>query len=137
MRLFLYIIIIIKAALELESDANLSKSTSIHISQIETSTENDENENPNPFKRPNDLFNIFIWLTLIPIKALFYITIPDCKREKFGKFPYYLIAFMISTVYVGIFTYGVVWMVVIICKFFNKNDLKFKFSIFNFLKLIT
>jgi hypothetical protein len=84
---------------------------------IEPENEEKEAEEAlNPFKKPTETPDLIIWTVLIPIKALFYISIPDPRREKFGKFPYYFISFIVATAYVGMFTYGVVWMVVIIGK---------------------
>jgi Ca2+/H+ antiporter len=65
---------------------------------------------------------MLIWSFLLPIRALFYFSIPDPRREKFGKFPYYFISFLASTAYVSMFTYGVVWMVVIIAHSINIPD---------------
>jgi hypothetical protein len=85
------------------------------VKQPKTSNQEDQRI-LNPFKIPDDIISIFFWLIILPLKSLFYFSILDARREKFGKFPYYFITFITSTIYVGILTYGVVWMVVIIGK---------------------
>jgi hypothetical protein len=54
----------------------------------------------------------------VPLNILFRLTIPKAANEssKFSTFPYYFVPFVISIVYVGVFTYLIVWMVVIISK---------------------
>ena len=53
-------------------------------------------------------------VVFFPMKLLFFVTVPDPKRKTFSKFPMYFLSFFMSIVYVGVFTYLIVWMVVII-----------------------
>ena len=91
-------------------------------SQDNKETKEDENEDEedkkpfDPFKAPEKLHSKIIWILGFPINVLIYFTVPDTRRERFSKFPFYFITFLVSTVYIGVFTYGLVWMVVIICK---------------------
>lgn len=52
----------------------------------------------------------------MPLKLLFKFTIPNAADEnsRFSRVPFYFVPFLISIVYVGVFTYVIVWMVVII-----------------------
>jgi len=77
---------------------------------------NDEDEVPySPFKIPkNDCFKVVLWFILFPLNLTFYLTIPDTNRKVFKKFPFYFITFLISTAYVALLTYFVVWMTVIL-----------------------
>jgi hypothetical protein len=73
-------------------------------------------------KPPLNLFDVpkkkwwkkSIWLVTFPIKLLFFVTIPDCRRERFKKFPFYFITFFLSVIYIGTISYCIVWMIVII-----------------------
>jgi sodium/potassium/calcium exchanger 4 len=59
------------------------------------------------------------YLFLKKFKSILFI---DCKRKRFEKFPFYFLTFMISTLYVALLTYGLVWMVVIIAFRINIPD---------------
>ena len=77
--------------------------------------DNDENTPINPFRIPKESNLAKLkWFLLFPINFLFFITVPDCRRKSFNKFPLYFLTFVMSTVYLGVLTYAIVWMVVII-----------------------
>ena len=81
----------------------------------------------NPFHMPSQtLYSKIMWIIILPIHTLFYFTVPDCRRKVFSRFPFYFLTFFMSTIYLGILTYLIVWMVVIIGKLF-KIKLKKKF----------
>ena len=68
--------------------------------------EEEEDEPFYPFRTPKRALFFIPWLCLLPIKSVFYFTIPDCKRKSFDKFPFYLCTFLVSCCYMGVFTYG-------------------------------
>ena len=55
-----------------------------------------------------------VHIILFPISLLFFLTIPDSRRPFFRKFPLYFLSFIMSTVYLGVLTYLLVWMVVVV-----------------------
>ncbi|CAF2785089.1 unnamed protein product [Rotaria sp. Silwood2] len=64
---------------------------------------------------PNYNYNLigFIkWIFLLPIRILFYYTIPDCRNPRFLK--WYPLTFVMTIVWLCILTYLMVWMVTII-----------------------
>ena len=84
--------------------------------EIDAAKNNDEDKAPySPFKIPKDAcFKTVLWFILFPLNFIFFLTIPDTNRKIFKKFPFYFITFLISTAYVALLTYFVVWMTVIL-----------------------
>ena len=77
--------------------------------------DDDDDDKPlNPLDVPEKLHAKILWAFLLPIKILFFFTVPDCKRKFFQRFPLYLLTVIMSTVYLAVLTYLLVWMVVII-----------------------
>jgi hypothetical protein len=107
-------------------EENDSQNTEIAMSTVELNEndeekpgeeidENDDDDSPlNPFKIPSKKSKIVLWAIFFPVNVLFFFTVPDTRRKAFSKFPFYFLTFFISTVYLGVFTYLLVWMVVII-----------------------
>ena len=84
-------------------------------------TQSDEETNHfDPFDVPEKFVQKVLWFILFPLKILFYLTIPDNRRKTFKSL--YFVTFLISTIYIGVFTYGIVWMVVIISYKLNIPD---------------
>ena len=90
-----------------------------------------DNNDPDWKRMPNyqyDPMGFIKWLSLAPIKLLFYYTIPDCRQPRFilyfcfinfivfddRWFQWYPITFIMSIVWLCVFTYLMVWMVTII-----------------------
>ncbi|CAF1054237.1 unnamed protein product [Rotaria sordida] len=59
-----------------------------------------------------DLIGFIKWAFIIPIKILFYYTIPDCRNPKFLK--WYPLTFLMTIIWLCVLTYLMVWMVTII-----------------------
>jgi hypothetical protein len=82
---------------------------------VNNSSENEEQQTPlDPFDMPKEWLKIIIFIVTFPVRLLFFVTIPDCRRERFKKFPFYFITFLISIIYIGAISYCIVWMIVII-----------------------
>ena len=67
-----------------------------------------------PFSMPHPLGFVsgVLWILALPVACLFYVTIPDCRSEKWEKL--YLISFFVSVVWIALLSYVLVWMVTII-----------------------
>lgn len=61
----------------------------------------------------NHLLKVF-WLLYLPFTVLFYFTIPDCQKKERRK--YFVLTFVMSTVYITFASYLLVWMITIIGK---------------------
>ncbi|XP_072345437.1 sodium/potassium/calcium exchanger 3-like isoform X2 [Scyliorhinus torazame] len=65
-----------------------------------------------PFKVPEERCDVAKWLLSWPLAFLLYCTVPDCTRPRWEK--YFMATFICSTVWIGLFSYIMVWMVTII-----------------------
>lgn len=90
--------------------ANLSRSEKgeKEEEQVEITDQFDDS----PFSVPQGFFYKTLWLVSLPITCLLYVTIPDCRKERWEN--WYLFSFIMSVLWVAIFTYVLIWMVVII-----------------------
>ncbi|XP_078347216.1 sodium/potassium/calcium exchanger 3-like [Oculina patagonica] len=71
----------------------------------------DQNDD-SPFSVPQGLVSRVLWILALPITCLFYVTIPDCRRDRWEK--WYLVSFFVSVVWIALLSYVLVWMVSII-----------------------
>ena len=65
-----------------------------------------------PFSVPQGFVSRVLWILALPVTCLFYVTIPDCRRNRWEK--WYLASFIASVVWIVLLTYVLVWMVSII-----------------------
>ena len=61
---------------------------------------------------PNGIKKFILWALFLPIRILFYFTIPDCRSEKYTKMFYS--TFLLSVAWLAILSYLIIWMVTII-----------------------
>ncbi|XP_067099217.1 sodium/potassium/calcium exchanger 4a [Osmerus mordax] len=65
-----------------------------------------------PFTVPGGAMERVKWLLCWPILLLLYLTVPDCAKPRWERC--FLLSFFLSTVWIAIFSYFMVWMVTII-----------------------
>ena len=65
-----------------------------------------------PFSVPQGLISRSLWIMALPVACLFYVTIPDCRKEKLEN--WYLVSFFVSVLWIALLSYVLVWMVSII-----------------------
>lgn len=53
-----------------------------------------------------------LWLLALPLIFIFYITVPDCRKPRWHK--WFIITFIMSLVWLSLFSYVMVWMITII-----------------------
>ncbi|GAB6018626.1 hypothetical protein CHUAL_000308 [Chamberlinius hualienensis] len=73
---------------------------------------NSEDEIDHPLKFPDGAWRRFTWLVTLPFGLLFYVTIPDCRKQKWRR--WFVITFLMSIVWVSVLSYLMVWMITII-----------------------
>lgn len=95
----------------LPKEDDSSRSFSIAIQYSQEVKETDEN-NPSPFSFPQGTISRALWIIALPIKCLFFLTIPNCRKARWEN--WYLVSFTVSLIWIASFTYGLVWMVTII-----------------------
>ena len=64
-----------------------------------------------PFSMPQGFVARVLWILALPVACLFYVTIPDCRRDKWEK--WYLVSFFVSVLWIALLSYVLVWMVAI------------------------
>ncbi|XP_062863999.1 sodium/potassium/calcium exchanger 4a [Trichomycterus rosablanca] len=74
--------------------------------------EGEENELSSPFVIPEGAINRVKFIISWPILVLLYFTVPNCGKPRWENF--FLLSFFLSTVWIAIFSYFMVWMVTII-----------------------
>ncbi|XP_031418122.1 sodium/potassium/calcium exchanger 3-like [Clupea harengus] len=93
----------------------------------ETENENEDNENNAngegdgdegeggplvPFHVPVGCLNKLKWLSMWPLSLLLYLTVPNCAKPRWDR--WFMITFIMSTVWIAGFSYIMVWMVTVI-----------------------
>ncbi|KAL0165215.1 hypothetical protein M9458_040968, partial [Cirrhinus mrigala] len=48
------------------------------------------------------------WLISWPLLLILYFTIPNCAKSRWEK--YFMLSFILSTVWIAVFSYFMVWM---------------------------
>lgn len=66
------------------------------------------------FAMPESDLKRILWVLCLPIIALLFLTIPDCRRGFWRK--WFMITFLMSAVWISGFTYVLVWMVTVVGK---------------------
>ncbi|XP_072218731.1 sodium/potassium/calcium exchanger 4 isoform X2 [Leuresthes tenuis] len=75
-------------------------------------TEAEENETISPFHIPRGIGSKLKWLMSWPLLLLLFFTVPNCAKPRWEK--YFMLSFILSTVWIAVFSYFMVWMVTII-----------------------
>ncbi|XP_027896351.1 sodium/potassium/calcium exchanger 4 isoform X4 [Xiphophorus couchianus] len=75
-------------------------------------TEAEENDTISPFRIPRGVGSKIKWLISWPLLLLLFFTVPNCAKPRWEK--YFMVSFILSTVWIAVFSYLMVWMVTII-----------------------
>ncbi|KAM7367724.1 hypothetical protein PAMP_014004 [Pampus punctatissimus] len=75
-------------------------------------TEAEENDTISPFHIPKGIGSKFKWLMSWPLLLLLFFTVPNCAKPRWER--YFMLSFILSTVWIAVFSYFMVWMVTII-----------------------
>ncbi|XP_068597807.1 sodium/potassium/calcium exchanger 5 [Brachionichthys hirsutus] len=71
-----------------------------------------DGEHKNVFAVPESDLKRILWVVSLPIIALLFLTVPDCRRRFWKK--WFVITFLMSAVWISAFTYVLVWMVTVV-----------------------
>ncbi|KAI4882593.1 hypothetical protein NFI96_026933 [Prochilodus magdalenae] len=71
-------------------------------------SEEEDGELTSPFSLPRGCMNKTKWLISWPLLLLLFFTIPNCAKPRWEK--YFMLSFLLSTVWIAIFSYFMVWM---------------------------
>ncbi|XP_022106970.1 sodium/potassium/calcium exchanger 4-like [Acanthaster planci] len=61
---------------------------------------------------PEGKLAVVRWLVCLPLSTVMFFTIPDCRRKRFEN--WYMATFIVSVIWIAIFSYVMVWMVALI-----------------------
>ncbi|KAM3861623.1 sodium/potassium/calcium exchanger 4 [Diretmus argenteus] len=75
-------------------------------------SEKEENDTISPFHIPSGCGSKVKWLISWPLLLILFFTIPNCAKPRWEKF--FMVSFILSTVWIAVFSYLMVWMVTII-----------------------
>ena len=71
-----------------------------------------DGKDDSPFSVPQGLISRTLWILMLPVICLFYVTIPDCRKSRWEK--WFLVSFFMSVLWIAALCYVLVWMVLII-----------------------
>ncbi|XP_063079661.1 sodium/potassium/calcium exchanger 4 isoform X2 [Engraulis encrasicolus] len=83
-----------------------------NVPEDKPSEEEEESEMTSPFSVPRGVMNKLKWLISWPLLLLLFFTIPNSGKPRWEK--YFMLSFILSTVWIAVFSYFMVWMVTII-----------------------
>ncbi|XP_029983749.1 sodium/potassium/calcium exchanger 4 isoform X2 [Sphaeramia orbicularis] len=75
-------------------------------------TEKTENITISPFHIPRGFGSKVKWLISWPLLLMLFLTVPNCAKPRWEKC--FMLSFILSTVWIAVFSYFMVWMVTII-----------------------
>ncbi|KAK3095228.1 hypothetical protein FSP39_011870 [Pinctada imbricata] len=99
-----------------DSDENYEVANSTH----KTIAYREPEEPDSVFAVPESCCMKIVWFVCLPIKFLLYITIPDCRYKRWRK--WFIVTFIMSLVWLCLFSYVMVWMITIIGYTLNIPD---------------
>ncbi|XP_048709308.2 sodium/potassium/calcium exchanger 4 isoform X2 [Caretta caretta] len=79
---------------------------------VENQEEENEHDNASPFSPPDGKMNKVKWIFTWPLLFLLFCTIPNCSKPRWENF--FMLTFILSTLWIALFSYFMVWMVTII-----------------------
>ncbi|XP_048161364.1 sodium/potassium/calcium exchanger 4 isoform X2 [Corvus hawaiiensis] len=74
--------------------------------------EENEQDNLTPFSVPDGKMNKVKWLLTWPLIFVLFTTIPNCSKPRWEKC--FMLTFVLSTLWIALFSYFMVWMVTVI-----------------------
>ncbi|XP_027028498.1 sodium/potassium/calcium exchanger 4a isoform X1 [Tachysurus fulvidraco] len=83
-----------------------------NVPEDKLTEEEEEIELSSPFIMPGGTMNRVKFLISWPILVLLYFTVPNCGKPRWENF--FMLSFFLSTLWIAIFSYFMVWMVTII-----------------------
>ncbi|XP_077443335.1 sodium/potassium/calcium exchanger 4 isoform X2 [Stigmatopora argus] len=83
-----------------------------NVPEDKPSQEKDEESGISPFRLPKGCGNKIKWLMSWPLLLLLFFTVPNCAKPRWERC--FMLSFILSTVWIAIFSYMMVWMVTII-----------------------
>ncbi|XP_068110707.1 sodium/potassium/calcium exchanger 4 isoform X2 [Hyperolius riggenbachi] len=96
----------------LDGKQQLLENGLLHEEKEDYQEDNDVTNYLVPFSFPSGFVNQFKWAFSWPLICVMYFTVPNCSRPRWENF--FMLTFILSTVWIAIFSYIMVWMVTVI-----------------------
>uniref|UniRef100_A0A8B9IYE2 Solute carrier family 24 member 4 n=1 Tax=Amazona collaria TaxID=241587 RepID=A0A8B9IYE2_9PSIT len=74
--------------------------------------EENEQDNLSPFSLPDGKMNKVKWIVTWPLIFVLFCTIPNCSKPRWERC--FMVTFVLSTLWIAVFSYFMVWMVTVI-----------------------
>lgn len=74
--------------------------------------ESEESDTISPFHLPRGCGSKIKWIISWPLLLLLFLTVPNCAKPRWERF--FMVSFVLSTLWIAVFSYIMVWMVTII-----------------------
>ncbi|XP_056403050.1 sodium/potassium/calcium exchanger 4 isoform X2 [Hyla sarda] len=100
------------SSMTLDGKQELLENGLLHGDKDDYQQDNDATTYLVPFAIPSGCVNRFKWAFSWPLICVLYFTIPNCSRPRWENF--FMLTFILSTVWIAIFSYIMVWMVTVI-----------------------
>ncbi|XP_040267526.1 sodium/potassium/calcium exchanger 4 isoform X1 [Bufo bufo] len=100
------------SSMTLDGKQELLENGLLHGDKEEYQEDNDATTYLVPFSVPSGCVNRFKWAFSWPLICMLYFTIPNCSKPRWENF--FMLTFILSTVWIAIFSYIMVWMVTVI-----------------------
>ncbi|XP_069593039.1 sodium/potassium/calcium exchanger 4 isoform X1 [Ranitomeya imitator] len=100
------------SSLTLDGKQQLLENGLIHGDKDDCQEDNDATTYLVPFSIPSGCTNQFKWVFSWPLILVLYFTVPNCSKPRWENF--FMLTFILSTVWIAIFSYLMVWMVTVI-----------------------
>ncbi|KAM9294130.1 sodium/potassium/calcium exchanger 4 [Gastrophryne carolinensis] len=100
------------SSLTLDGKQELLENGLLHGDKDDYQDENDTTNYLVPFSVPSGCVNQFKWAFSWPLICILYFTVPNCSKPRWENF--FMLTFILSTVWIAIFSYIMVWMVTVI-----------------------
>ncbi|XP_072283811.1 sodium/potassium/calcium exchanger 4 isoform X2 [Pyxicephalus adspersus] len=100
------------SSMTLDGKQELLENGLLHGDKDEFQEETDTTTYLVPFSIPSGCVNRFKWAFSWPLILTLYFTVPNCSKPRWAN--YFMLTFVLSTVWIAIFSYIMVWMVTVI-----------------------
>jgi Ca2+/Na+ antiporter len=72
------------------------------------------------FSPPEGCCKRFMWAIGLPVVVLIYVTVPDCRKPRWER--WWVVTFIMSCLWIGAFSYLMVWMITVVGYTFGVPD---------------
>ncbi|XP_071168205.1 probable sodium/potassium/calcium exchanger CG1090 [Mytilus edulis] len=97
---------------DVESDSQGSEVDADDVDHYDEPLMSNIEEPESVFALPNVWYKKILWTSSLPLKFVFFISVPDCRQQRWKK--YFFITFFMSLFWLTALSYLMVWMITII-----------------------